>query len=91
MQRNPNIPQDVYERVERALEMIRPYLQADGGSVELLNITDDYVVELELQGACGSCPMSVMTLRAGIEQALRRAVPEIQRVEAISNAPPMPW
>ena len=72
------------QRIEEALDMIRPYLMADGGSVRLLNITADYVVELELLGACGTCPMSTMTLRAGIEQALKRTVPQIVRVEAVS-------
>jgi Fe-S cluster biogenesis protein NfuA len=57
---------------------------ADGGSVRLLNVTSDYVVELELLGACGSCPMSTMTLRAGIEQALKRSVPKVKRVEAVN-------
>lgn len=70
------------QKVESALDQLRPYLEADGGSVRLIKITQDLVVELELLGACGSCPMSTMTLRAGIEQAIRRAVPEIIRVEA---------
>lgn len=73
-------------RLEEALDTIRPYLMADGGSVRLLDVTPDMVVELELLGACGTCPMSTMTLRAGIEQALKRSVPEITRVEAV-NAP----
>jgi len=73
-------------RLEEALDTIRPYLMADGGSVRLLDVTPDMVVELELLGACGTCPMSTMTLRAGIEQALKRSVPEISRVEAV-NAP----
>nr|WP_262899693.1 NifU family protein [Rhodocaloribacter litoris] len=74
------------QRIEEALDMLRPYLMADGGSVRLLDITEDYVVELELLGACGTCPMSTMTLRAGIEQALKRTIPQITRVEAV-NAP----
>ncbi len=73
-------------RIEEGLDIIRPYLMADGGSVRLLNVTPDMVVELELLGACGTCPMSAMTLRAGIEQALKRSVPQISRVEAV-NAP----
>ena len=71
-------------RVEETLDQIRPYLMADGGSVRLQTITEDMVVELQLFGACSSCPMSIMTLRAGIEQALKRAVPQITRVEAIA-------
>ena len=76
----------MHGQIEDALDTIRPYLMADGGSVRLLNVTSDNVVELELLGACGSCPMSTMTLRAGIEQALKRSVPEVSRVEAV-NAP----
>lgn len=83
---NPNTNPELRRQIEGGLDLIRPYLMADGGSVRLLNITDDLVVELELMGACGTCPMSTMTLRAGIEQALKRAVPQITRVEAV-NAP----
>ena len=82
----PAIDPELRDQIEEALDTIRPYLMADGGSVRLVNVTDDYVVELELLGACGTCPMSTMTLRAGIEQALKRSVPKVQRVEAI-NAP----
>ncbi len=59
---------------------------ADGGSVRLQEVTSDMVVELELLGACGTCPMSMMTLRAGIEQAIKRSVPEVTRVEAVAPA-----
>jgi Fe-S cluster biogenesis protein NfuA len=83
---NPGDDPDLHRQIEEALDTIRPYLEADGGSVRLLTVTPDRVVELELLGACGSCPMSTMTLRAGIEQALKRAVPHIARVEAV-NAP----
>ncbi len=82
----PGDDPELRRRVEEALDMLRPYLMTDGGSVRLLDITPDYVVELELLGACGTCPMSTMTLRAGIEQTLKRAVPQITRVEAV-NAP----
>lgn len=75
--------QNLNEKVVVALEMIRPYLKADGGDVELVKITDDGIVEVKLTGACVSCPMSQMTLRAGVERALIREVPEIRRVEAI--------
>ena len=78
--------QEIRVRIEESLDSIRPYLMADGGSVRLLNVTPDMVVELELLGACGTCPMSAMTLRAGIEQALKRSIPQIARVEAV-NAP----
>ena len=71
-------------QVEAALDTLRPYLQADGGSVRLVDITEEMVVELELLGACETCPMSSMTLRAGIEQAVKRSVPQINRVEAVN-------
>ncbi len=86
---SPNKDQNLRRQIENGLSTIRPYLQADGGSVRLLNITEDFVVELELLGACGSCPMSTMTLRAGIEQALKHAVPRITRVEAINSYSPI--
>ena len=82
---NPNDPQ-LLKRIEETLDTIRPYLMADGGSVRLQSVTDDMVVELELLGACGTCPMSMMTLRAGIEQAIKRSVPEVTRVEAVASA-----
>lgn len=75
---------DLTKRVEDALEQIRPYLQADGGNVSLVEITDDNVVRLELLGACKSCSMSMMTMKAGIEETVRRAVPEIKSVEAVN-------
>ena len=72
------------ERVLEALESVRPYLKADGGDVELVDIKEDGIVEVRLTGACVGCPMSQMTLRAGIERALMRDVPEIKRVEAVA-------
>ena len=74
----------VQERVERALTMCRPYLQADGGDVELVRIRDDGVVELKYHGTCVGCPMSPMTLRAGIERAIINCAPELKRVEAVA-------
>jgi Fe-S cluster biogenesis protein NfuA len=75
---------DLLNRVEKALDDIRPYLEADGGNVKVLEITDKMVVKLELLGACGSCPMSTMTLKAGVEESIKKAVPEIMGVEAIN-------
>lgn len=72
------------ERVKKALDTIRPYLKADGGDVELIDITADGIVRVRLVGACSSCPMSQMTLRAGVERALIREVPGIRRVEAVT-------
>jgi Fe-S cluster biogenesis protein NfuA len=77
--------EDVRRRVLKAIESIRPYLEADGGDIELVDITDDGIVEIRLLGACGSCPMSIMTLRAGIERVIIREAPEIRRVEAVSR------
>ncbi len=75
---------DLLEKVENALDTIRPYLDADGGNVSIEEITPENIVRLKLLGACGSCPMSIMTLKAGIEQAIKRAVPEIEGVEAVN-------
>jgi Fe-S cluster biogenesis protein NfuA len=75
---------DILLKVEKALDDIRPYLEADGGNVRVLEITEAMVVRLELLGACGSCPMSAMTLKAGVEESIKRAVPEIKAVEAIN-------
>ncbi|WP_373494626.1 NifU family protein [Aquiflexum sp.] len=72
------------DQVELALDGIRPYLKADGGNVKVIEITDDLVLRLELTGACSSCPMSTMTLKAGVEEAVKRAVPEIVKVEAVN-------
>lgn len=70
------------ENVETVLDEMRPYLMADGGNVELVEI-DGPVVKLRLQGACGSCPSSTMTLRMGIERRLREFIPEIAEVEQV--------
>ena len=72
------INQDILNRVEQALDSIMPYLEADGGNVRVIEITEGMVVKLELLGACGSCPMSAMTLKAGVEESIKRAVPEIK-------------
>ncbi len=72
------------ERVLQALAVIRPYLEADGGDVRLVEITNENIVVLELLGACGTCPMSIMTLKAGVEEAIKRFVPEIREVQAIN-------
>ncbi|CAN5343070.1 NifU family protein [soil metagenome] len=72
------------DRVEAALDTIRPYLLTDGGNVSVEEITPENVVKLKLLGSCGSCPMSIMTLKAGIEEAIKKAVPEITAVEALN-------
>ena len=70
------------ENVEKALEKIRPSLQADGGDIELVDIKDG-VVRVKLTGACGGCPMSQMTLKMGVERMLKQHVPEVKSVESV--------
>jgi Fe-S cluster biogenesis protein NfuA len=82
-----NVDNDFLLRIESALDQIRPYLEADGGNVKVIEVTDDMILKLELLGACGSCPMSTMTLKAGVEQSVLRAVPEIKSVEAVNVTP----
>ena len=72
--------QSIRERVVKALERVRPYLQSDGGDIDLLDVTDDMTVKVKLKGACHGCPYSMQTLKAGVEQAIIREVPEIKRV-----------
>jgi Fe-S cluster biogenesis protein NfuA len=71
-------------QIEEALDNIRPYLEADGGNVRVIDLTDDMVLKLELLGNCGSCPMSTMTLKAGVEEAIKKVIPEIKKVVAIN-------
>lgn len=71
-------------KVRNVIEQIRPYLQADGGDISFVELTSENVVNVELQGACGSCPFSRMTLKNGVEDAMRKALPEIVSVEAIN-------
>ncbi|HJN62584.1 MAG TPA: NifU family protein [Candidatus Parcubacteria bacterium] len=73
---------DLKERVEKSLDTIRPALMADGGNVELVDI-EDGIVKVRLQGACGTCPSALMTLKQGIEVRVKEDVPEIQEVEAV--------
>ena len=72
------------EAVQEVLDEIRPALQADGGNVELVEITEDGIVELEMVGACAGCPMATMTLRTGIERILFERIPDLVGVEAFS-------
>ncbi len=71
------------EQVQEALDLIRPALQADGGDVELVDVMDDGVVKVALQGACRGCPMSQLTLANGVERVLKEQIPEIVRVEPV--------
>ncbi|MDP2188008.1 MAG: NifU family protein [Sphingobacteriaceae bacterium] len=79
---------ELFQRVDQALDGIRPYLQADGGNVQLLEVTSDMVVRLKLLGSCENCSMSMMTMKAGIEKTIQKAIPEIVRVEAVSDLQP---
>ena len=75
---------ELLNKVEAALNTIRPYLEADGGNVRLIEISEDMIVKLEMLGNCGSCPMSPMTLKAGVEEAIKKEVPEIKGVLSIN-------
>jgi Fe-S cluster biogenesis protein NfuA len=70
----------IKDRVMKALERVRPYLQADGGDIEFIDVSDDMTVKVKLTGACHGCPYSMQTLKAGVEQAIMKEVPEIRRV-----------
>ena len=76
---------DLNFRVNSALQQIRPYLENDGGDIELIEITSDFIVRLKLLGACKSCSMSTMTMKAGVEEAIRKMAPEIISVEAVTD------
>ncbi len=80
--------EDIVSKVERALDDIRPYLKTDGGNVKVIDVDDNMVVTLELLGACGNCPMSLMTMKAGIEETIKRQVPEIRDVQALNLTDP---
>ncbi len=72
------------EKIDKALDSIRPYLQADGGNVKLLEVTKEMIARVEFLGSCGTCKMSTMTFKAGVEEAIKREVPEILGVEAVN-------
>jgi len=81
-----NTDPELIKRVENVIAQIRPYLEADGGNIKFIEVTSDNVVNVELQGACACCPMSIMTLKNGVEEAMKKAIPEIKSVEAINMA-----
>ena len=72
------------EQIEASLDTLRPYLEADGGNIEVVEVTDEMVVRVKLLGNCESCPMSFMTMKAGVEESLKKAVPGIKAVEAVN-------
>jgi len=75
---------ELEKKVQNVLDQIRPYLQADGGDIRFVNLTEENVLNVELMGACGSCPYSIITLKNGVESAIKRAIPDIKSVEAIN-------
>ena len=76
--------EEITRKVKNVLEQIRPYIQQDGGYIEFVELTDDMIVNVELKGACGSCPHSMITLKGGVETTIKNAIPEIQSVESIN-------
>lgn len=82
-----NTVQELVKKVEASLDSIRPYLKADGGDVQIKEISDDHVVKLEFVGACGNCSMSTMTFKAGVEAAIKRDVPQIKAIEVVNLTP----
>ncbi|MFN5355163.1 MAG: NifU family protein [Bacteroidota bacterium] len=76
-------PTTLHGRIEEILAQLRPYLEADQGNISFVEVTDDMIVKVRLEGACSSCSMSMMTLKAGVEQSLIKAIPEIKAVEAV--------
>jgi Fe-S cluster biogenesis protein NfuA len=80
---NSNYLEEVTEKINSAIDEVRPYLRRDGGDVELIEITTDMTVRVKLKGACEGCPFSEMTLKAGIEQAIRNRVPELKELIAV--------
>ena len=76
---------DLQERIRRALDRVRPYLQADGGDVHFLRMTDEGILEVRWEGTCTICPLSQMTLRAGVERVVMKECPEVRRVEAVAS------
>ncbi|MDZ4750308.1 MAG: NifU family protein [Flavobacteriales bacterium] len=77
--------EELFNKVKNSLDSIRPFLEADGGDISLVDVTDEMTARIEFHGACCGCSMSTMTLRAGVEGAIRNAVPEILSVEAITK------
>lgn len=75
--------EQLVSRIEETLAQLRPYLEADNGNISFVELTDDMVVRVRLEGACSSCSMSMMTLKAGVEQSLLKAIPGLKSVEAV--------
>lgn len=80
------ISPELHNRIEQSLKSIRPYLEADGGSIEIVDITEENILQVRLLGACQTCPMSATTMKAGVEQTITSAIPEISGVTAVNTA-----
>lgn len=76
---------NVIDKIEEALTQVRPYLESDGGDIRLIEVTNDFVVKVKLLGACSDCHVSVMTLKAGVEQAIKKVLPEVKEVVDIDK------
>ena len=79
------IDKEVYQKISKAIESVRPYLVADGGDIELVDVSDDLIIKVKLIGACQGCPFSEQTLKAGVEQAIRNEVPDIKELISITE------
>jgi len=75
----------IINKIEEALSQVRPFLESDGGDIRLIEVTKDYVVKVKLLGACSDCQVSVMTLKAGVEQAIKKVLPEVKEVVDIDK------
>jgi Fe-S cluster biogenesis protein NfuA len=80
-----NMRKEIEGRIQKALDQIRPYLQSDGGDISFISLDENNEVKIKLLGACENCPMSIQTLKLGIESAIKKAVPEITRVIAVDE------
>ena len=76
---------EVESKIQSALDEIRPYLQSDGGDISLIDITENFEVKVQLMGACGTCPMSLQTLKLGVEKTIQKTVPEVKKVIAVDE------
>ncbi|HNY43809.1 MAG TPA: NifU family protein [Bacteroidales bacterium] len=74
---------EIIKKIEKSIDEVRPYLQADGGDISLIEVTPDYIVKVKLLGACGSCPFSIQTLKLGVEDKLKKDVPQVKEVVSV--------
>lgn len=74
---------DIVKKINKAIESIRPYLNADGGDISLVDVSDDLIVKVKLLGACNGCPFSIQTLKAGVEQAIKKELPDVKEIIAV--------